>query len=656
MNQKRKLKKHIYGIFGMLLVGMIGFISIFQTIKNGTKSIESTANMTRMSAFLGVAEVEQWLSDKLVFLEILAKEIVANQEYLDLDTLQKLLAKQGEGHPEFMGINYSSKNSEVVTSTGWIAPEGFVATERDWYKGAEQTKGRYITQPYVDATSGNMVITISQRIMVNNAVEGVVAIDINMTAVDEIVKRFQNEEGGYIILTDSANNIIAHPEEAYQATADKMTLLTDIAAYDEIINAESSKLEIIKLENGVYAYSQIMPVGTTGINLVINHPVNSVVTDLVIDIVQSIIIMIMGLFISNVVIIKFVKKYISPIDNVVDVLNAFAEADFHYSMEATEKNSYEINALVEGISASSKTTKGYIEEITEILYQISQGNLNIDINQQYIGDFYPIKEALVEIIQKLNETLSEINQSAEEVSTSAEEIAQGATGLAQGATEQVETITDFIASTEVIVQNISNTIEKVNRTSEISQEAKESADKGIVVMSEMLLSMDHINSTTQKVAEVLKTIDGIAKQTNLLALNAAIESARAGEAGKGFSVLANEIRDLATRSSETVKEVELMLTASVESVETGQLMANNTAEMLKEVAMTVEKTTAITIELLENSKQQKEGVEALAKGSSQLTGVAEANSSVAQESAAISQEVAAQAESLKGLIEYFTLK
>ena len=656
MNEKRKLKRHIYGVFGMLLIGIISLMSISQIITNANKSIDSTKSLARISAVLGAQQIQNWLDDKVIFVEILAEELEVHGQYQDFEELKKLLAKQAAAHPDFMTINYSSKNDELIGSSGWVPPADFVATEREWYTGAEAVEGNYITQPYIDAETGQKVISVSRKVMVNNQVEGVVAIDINLTDMVALVSAFQNDQGGYTMLIDSDANIVFHPDEAYQPTADKVVNVKDLARYDKVMGENKGKHEIIKLENGKYGYTQMMDIGKSGMSLIINNPISSILTALGVDVVQAIMIVIVALLISNWVIHRFVDKYIAPMDNVVDVLNAFAEANFHYNMQETDINSYELDKLVQGVTASAATIQGYIGEIAEILHQISTGNLDIEIHEEYIGDFHPIKEALVEILETLNSTLLEINHSSEEVATSAEVISEGATSLAQGATEQLETITDFIHSTEVIVGNISNTIDKVNRTSEITQEAKASADKGIVVMGEMLTSMDRINHTTQKVGEVLKTIDGIAKQTNLLALNAAIESARAGEAGKGFSVLANEIRDLATRSSETVKEIEVMLTASAESVETGQRMANNTAEMLKEVAGTVEKTTAITIELLENSKQQKEGVEELAKGSSHLIGVAEINSSVAEESAAISEQVAAQAERLKGLIAYFVVK
>ncbi|OON96929.1 MAG: hypothetical protein ATN36_04675 [Epulopiscium sp. Nele67-Bin005] len=174
-------------------------------------------------------------------------------------------------------------------------------------------------------------------------------------------------------------------------------------------------------------------------------------------------------------------------------------------------------------------------------------------------------------------------------------------------------------------------------------------------MNDMIISMDKINKSSLVIAEVLQTVDNIANQTNLLALNAAIESARAGEAGKGFAVVAGEIRELANRSSETVKEIEEIIKQSFLYIEEGQKMAVETENSLKDIVESVDLTADFFTELVESTKKQQSSVNQLLEGTSQISAVVQNNAATSQESASISEQLEAEAEHLKQLLKYFKI-
>lgn len=329
--------------------------------------------------------------------------------------------------------------------------------------------------------------------------------------------------------------------------------------------------------------------------------------------------------------VLFIARYLTrsiekPLKEVEKAANNLSKGMLDIQIEYEGKD--EVGELANSMKCTIDTLNLYINDISTYLGDMAEGNLTREIDIEYIGSFSPIKQALIQISDKLNHTLRNINQSADEVRYGSGDIAKGATELAQGAMEQTSIIEEFIASTEEITRHISETLEKVNETSEISKEAKQQANKGTQVMEDMLISMNDISKSSIDIAEVLRSIDAIASQTNLLALNAAIESARAGEAGKGFAVVASEIRDLANRSSDTVKEIEKMIQTSLQNVARGQDMAYQAVEVLKKIVGSVEKTTEIAGELLDNSSQQKESIEELMKGTQQISAVVEMNSEI----------------------------
>ena len=172
----------------------------------------------------------------------------------------------------------------------------------------------------------------------------------------------------------------------------------------------------------------------------------------------------------------------------------------------------------------------------------------------------------------------------------------------------------------------------------------------------MMAAMADISSSSREIGKIIKTIDGIAFQTNILALNAAVEAARAGEAGKGFSVVAEEIRNLAIRSSEASKNTAALITASLDTVKAGTDIADETAQSLGMVLESVRLVTESVGRIAASSRQQALSLRQIEKGIGQISDVVQTNSATAEESAAASEELSAQAQFLKDLAGQFRLK
>ena len=168
-------------------------------------------------------------------------------------------------------------------------------------------------------------------------------------------------------------------------------------------------------------------------------------------------------------------------------------------------------------------------------------------------------------------------------------------------------------------------------------------------------AMTNINSTSDKISNIIKTIEDIAFQTNILALNAAVEAARVGEAGKGFAVVADEVRNLAKKSAEAVKDTTRLIDSSVEAVNSGVEITGQTAESVKTLCEYSLALKRIVDNITESGHRQSDMVAKISEDITQISGVVQSNSATAEESAAASEELSGQAGMLKELIGTFHL-
>ncbi|HWQ78890.1 MAG TPA: methyl-accepting chemotaxis protein [Anaerovoracaceae bacterium] len=343
-----------------------------------------------------------------------------------------------------------------------------------------------------------------------------------------------------------------------------------------------------------------------------------------------------------------------PLTEVSEVMEEISKGDLQITVQGDYRG--EFNELAKSVNKTAGMLNEIVGEITEAIGSIADGNLNLEDVREYEGDFSSISGSLNVIADSLNRVLGDINVAAEQVTSGSRQVSDGSQALSQGSTEQASSIEQLKASIEDLAARTKQNAVNANQANELASTAKTSAEKGNSQMEEMLKSMEDINVSSVNISKIIKVIDDIAFQTNILALNAAVEAARAGQHGKGFAVVAEEVRNLAARSAEAARSTSELIGGSIDNVETGIKIANDTAEALKEIVTGIEKAADLVGGIAQASNEQATGIAQINKGIEQVAAVVQNNSATAEQSAAASEELSGQAELLKDMVGKFKLR
>ena len=288
------------------------------------------------------------------------------------------------------------------------------------------------------------------------------------------------------------------------------------------------------------------------------------------------------------------------------------------------------------------------------LLRVAEGDLRDDVVVPASA-----AESLMAAVQKMQASMrgmvGQVRQSSDSIGTASSEIATGNQDLSTRTEQTAANLQQTASSMEQLTGTLRQSADAARQANQLASSAAEVAERGGSVVSQVVATMDEINTSSKKISDIIGTIDGIAFQTNILALNAAVEAARAGEQGRGFAVVAAEVRSLAQRSAEAAKEIKALIGASVGKVASGSRLVADAGSTMTEIVASVKRVTDIIGEITAASSEQSEGIGQVNTAVGNLDQMTQQNAALVEESAAAAESLRQQAHLLAQAVSSFKL-
>ena len=589
------------------------------------------------------------------------QNVIADADGRPYSEHKKDIAYEAIAYPDESGTGITFEKHE----------DAFDNFEKEYYMQIKASGEPYVMEPYVYELLGKDIMMISIIAPVYDAAGNF----FGVAGCDLALADMQNQryaETGY-----TSTHMVALAEDATilldTANPSLVGEPASTAGYDEIA-ADAQKLKELPEGESANSLSVISrrstnsATGRSGISVTVPLRMKSgnywtlytvinkseFYLSIIKDTLKLILVVIVFGILLLYVIYRVIEKYLEPVQEIMNGTSKLEAGNLKINVAVDTDD--ELGRMARAINHISTTMDRYVQDISQQLSVMAENNMDISIQQNYIGDFVPIQTSIEKIADSLNDTLHEIIISADEVKSGSESVSTGARLLSEGAAEQASAIDELAVSIESLSQDVRANADDAQTVNEnvvmVSQRLEASNNE----MSRLIDAMDDIRDASAGIEKIIKTIEDIASQTNLLSLNASIEAARAGEAGKGFAVVADEIRDLATKSAEAVKQTTTLIGHSLEAVQNGTVIADNTAKSLVSVVEGTRETLTAIEKISVASQNQKLTLQELTKNMDLISGVVQSNTSAAQESAATSEELSQQSERLHELVSRFHLK
>lgn len=654
--QNQTLQKHLVSqvtrLFLLLVIALI--------VVSGAFMYFSNMNTLHEMAAVALNSTSSAVERTLHTLEVNAMNVAS------LETIRDSSSTKEEKLEAMEGVRTQNHYDEVgfveLDGQGYSNYGDFDFNDQLHFQAA--SKGDlFVGEPIINRLNGDIIIISGAPVYNDDKITGTVFIVDLVASVNDKIGEIAFGKTGYAYIINKEGTVIFHKDE--QKIADEINAITQketdrkyasLAKATEKILASTEAGTTTYRQNGKSMFAAYCPVkGHEDWRLIMTAPNREFTSVVLISLLVNSFIAVLLLALNIMLMKRLIQDIIYPVDSVTKRLVKLARGDLQTPVEIIDTGD-ELAILSSNLNDTIQSLNLYISDINRVLSQLSAGNLDIQTEASFAGDFVSLQESLDTIVCSLNETMTQMNSAADLVADHSDGSSQGAKDLADRTTDQASVLEELTAGIASISEQVKLTADNAVQANERSIEAEKNVKICNGQMQSMIQAMADIKSGSSKISDIIKNIEDIAEQTNLLSLNAAIEAARAGEAGRGFSVVAEEVRSLAEESAKAAQNTAKLIMKSIETVENGTSIVNETASSLTQVVNNTSEITSIISQIADAAREQAAAIDQINTGFEQMSDAVATNSMSAQESASSSEELAEQAQNLKGLIGRFSLK
>lgn len=576
---------------------MVAGVSYFTVQSHYEAAIESNLEAVAEG---NASAVEEWIDSRVSMIEATRSPMLGDDP---LTALVQLAESGG-----FLSTYLGRPDGTLVTADGWVPPADYDPRQRGWYLDATGQNKSIVSLPYVDANSGKLVVTFATPVKRGNTLIGVIGGDVVIDTVVSTIAAIQPTPSSFAFLSQGGETLIAHPDASL--ALEPLTRLGNSMTPNLIdqLGREGSWQAVALGEQEVLLAVIPIPAADWELGVALDR--------------QEAFAGLRAIILSALITLLVVTG---------------------------------IAAVLLGVLLSRSL--GGLVRARDAMADIASGNgdLTRRLPEDGRDEVAQIASAFNRFVAKMEQVMLTIRDSSESVRLAATEIANGGQDLSRRTETAAASLQQTSASMEEITSTVEHTAESSRQADDLSQSASSVAARGGEVVSRVVTTMDEINDSARRIAEIVTLMDGIAFQTNLLALNASVEAARAGEQGRGFAVVAGEVRQLAGRSADAARQIRSLIDTSVSRTQEGATLVRTAGTTMDEIVASITRVADVLGEITSATSEQSDGIGQVNIAVSELDRMIQENAALVEESTTAAEQLKDQADRLAEAVGGFTL-